>query len=426
MINFNNNQSVHFIGIGGVSMHNLALFCASLGWSVSGSDIRANEYTKICKSNGIQVGVPHSVNNIVSPNFIVRSGSIGDDNVEVMYAKKLGIKIYDRSEFLKEITKKFDCVIGVAGTHGKSTTSALIYEILKANDFPVSCHIGADIKNAKINLQDKYLVVEACEYNKSFLNLKVDIGCVLNVEPDHLECYGSFYQLKNSFLTFIKRAKNRYVLDNLSTKYISLNNLKKLSCCVIDNKSFVFDGELYNFNHLVGEQYIQDAIMAIKVCEDLKVDKTVIKRVVENFEPLKRRQEKIGQMENTNIYIDYAHHPTELKYLLSTFNKNALLVFQPHTFSRTKFLEKEFVEILKGVDVVIYKEYSARENKSDGESAEQLYKKVVTQNKECSYAKNFKDIVSKIDYKKYDNIVFAGAGDIAKIAKKYYKYIFNN
>lgn len=419
MIDFNQQYNVHFIGIGGVSIHSLALFCKDCGWKVVGSDASTNKYTRLCQERGIKVFLGHKKEHIKSPDFVVKSSAIKDDNPELAYAKDLGIKVYDRAEFLNAILKKIPTVIAVSGTHGKSTTSTMIYEILKNAHKRVSCQIGADVDNANLSLNDEILVLEACEYNKNFLKFKIDIAVVLNVEKDHMECYGSFFQLKNAFLSFLKHAKKRYVFVSPTTDYITLKNLTKIEQPKIIKNKFLFEKHKYMLDFLIGEQYIFDACVAIKVATDLGVPYKIIYETLKNFRPINRRQQLIGKINNhsksvdnkcansqtidensneatlgkdlsnkstskniiqhdTEIYIDYAHHPTEIKCNLDAFSHyKTLCIFQPHTFSRTKFLKKEFVSVLSKCDCIIYKEYSARETAKDGLSAYDLYTEIL-------------------------------------------------
>ena len=419
MINFNSNYAVHFIGIGGVSMHNLALFCADLGWTVTGSDIRQNAYTKECQEHNIRVFLGHRKSNIVAPNFIVKTGGISENNIELKYAQSLGIKIYDRSEFLGELTKAFPMVIAIAGTHGKSTTSYMIFEILKNAGKNVSCHIGADILDSRLNLKDDILVVEACEYKKSFLKLKVDIGAITNIEADHLECYGGFGQLKTAFITFLKHAKSRYVIDCPSTKFLNLKNLKKVEVGELKGNNFSCCNLEFAVSDSLGEQYIMDACLAIKICSDLNIDYKIIYDTLKNFRTLARRQQLLGVFEGKEIIVDYAHHPTEIFYLSKTYERNNIqYVFQPHTFSRTKFLKKEFIDVLSKLNVIIYKEYSAREKACDGISAKQLFNELKLENDKAKYVDNEKQLLELIKNSNCEKVIFVGAGDINMVAER--------
>lgn len=422
MINFSSNYSVHFVGIGGVSMHKLALFCLSLGWKVSGSDIRDNKYVEVCRKAKIPVFIGHNKKNILSPSFIVKSGGVSLDNVEIDYALSLGIKVYDRAEFLGEITKQFPLVIAIAGSHGKSTTASIVYEILKRANKRVSCHIGADVEGEKINLKDEIFVVEACEYNKSFLRLKIDVGAITNIDLDHLECYGGFSQLKASFLTFLKRAKFRHVIDCETTKFINLKNVNRVSCTHLGDNKFLYCGGIYNLPNLMGEQYIMDACLAIDICHQFNIDYKTIYDTLKSFRPLKRRQEVIGKFNNSEVIIDYAHHPTEIYYLKKTFKGyKTLYIFQPHLLSRTKYLKNDFINVFLDTDVVLYKEYASREKEVAGMTSKELFFQLNKVNKNAFYASSLCELRDLISLKDYEKILFVGAGDINEVAEKLVK-----
>lgn len=418
MIDFNKIYNVHFIGVGGVSMNSLALFCKSLGWKVSGSDVSRNKYTDKCKRRGIKIFLGQKGSNIGSPDFIVVSSAIKEDNEELVYAQSLGIKIFSRAEFLSFILKKFDNVIAIAGTHGKSTTSAMLYKILKNSGKKVSCHIGADV-DGRIDLNDDIFVLEACEYNKNFLKFKVDTVALLNVEKDHLECYGSFYQLKNVFLSFLKHAKKRYVFSDKSTEYIDLKGLIKIEGPQIFDGYFTFSGKRFSLNFLRGDQYVFDACVAIKLSQDLGVPYKIIYETLKNFRPLNRRQEMIASNKYCEIYIDYAHHPTEISYNLNAFKEyKTLCIFQPHTFSRTKYLKDEFISVLSQCDCILYKEYGAREKERDGMTAYELFLEIKEKKGQnlIEYAKNERELKELIEKQAYEKIIFFGAGDINNVA----------
>lgn len=389
-------------------MHQLAISLKKLGVSVLGYDAKQSEYTKQCMDRGINI--THKFNrNFLNVDICVRTGAIKDNNCWVKALKRLNVPIIDRAELLGWLATKFKCVIAVAGTHGKSTTASLIYEILRVAGKKVSCHIGADVFASRFNLDDDYLVVEACEYNKSFLSLYPNIAVITNVEPEHMDCYGSFYNLKNAFLTFIKRANTRFVMEERSTEY-----LKK-------HKNIIRVQSNNNLNSkLKGEHNAKNISLAVAVAKKLKIDEVVINQVVSSFKGVPRRYEHIGNYGKTKIYIDYAHHPTEINAFVSTFNKeysNSLIVFQPHTYSRTKNLFYEFVSVFSNVkNLIIFKEYPAREKKWQGKSAFELFRELEVYDINVVYASNVKQILKNIN--KFEAVAFVGAGDINKVAEK--------
>ena len=392
-------------------MHQLAICFKEMGFSVLGYDSKESNYTKQCKAKGISITHRYD-KDFLNVDLCVRTGAIKENNRWVKALKNLNVPIVDRAEILGWLSSKFKQVIAVAGTHGKSTTASLIYEILRMSGRCVSCHIGADVFAPRFNITDEFLVVEACEYNKSFLSLFPTISVITNVEPEHLDSYGNFFNLKNAFLTFAKRAKKRFVMNEPSTKF--LNKLKNVEKVEIET----------NLNtKLKGEHNLKNLSIAVAVTKFLGVKKEIIQEVIQNFKGIPRRYELIGKVASTKVYIDYAHHPTEVNAFITAFKKeykNSLIVFQPHTYSRTKNLFKDFIEVLKNVEnLIIYKEYPARENKAQGYSAFQLFKYIQQINNLVEYCSNANNVIKKIQ--EFDAVAFVGAGDINLVAEKIVK-----
>lgn len=402
-----NSKSVLFLGVGGVSVSQLALAYLKLGYKVYGYDMHFNETTEKLKLAGVEI-TKKFCKRFLNVEFCVRTAAIKDDNPYVVALKKEKTPVMDRAVVLGNLLNKFKCVIAVAGTHGKSTTCALIYEILRSAGKKVSCHIGADIWNLRFDFNDDYVVVEACEFNKSFLHIYPNVSVVTNVEPEHLDCYSSFKNLQNAFATFVKRGAERFVMAEQSTKFLT------------QYKHIQFVEENKYATKLQGEYNQKNISLAVAVCLSLGVEQKIIEMVVKNFTGIPRRYEYLGSVESTKIYIDYAHHPTEVKEFASSFMhefKKSLIVFQPHTYSRTRMFFDEFVNIFANLnDVCVFKEYPAREQKSCGVDAKTLYKAVKLRNPNCKYmstSKKLKNIINR-----YDAIAFVGAGDICKLARK--------
>ncbi len=403
-------RSVLFLGIGGVSMHQLACAFQDLGLMVYGYDMKASRYTKICEDRGIKV-VHKFDKSLASVDLCVKTGAIRETDKYIRFLRKENVKIIDRAEALGWICRKYSNVIAVAGTHGKSTTASLIYQMLRADGRKVSCHIGADVDGARFNVGDEYLVVEACEYNKSFLSIYPNVSVITNVEEEHMDSYTSMFDLRSSFIKFIKRARMRFVFNGESTKFLrKYKNIEFVENTLLKSK-------------LHGEYNQHNISLAVAVARRLGVDEISIKRVLNSFTGVPRRYELIGKIGRAKAYIDYAHHPTELKAFLDTFAQdypNNLVVFQPHTYSRTKRFINEFIEILSSVkNLIIYKEYPARENRSQGKSAKELYELVNFLNPNVKYAGNMNGLIKNLG--EFDAISFVGAGDIDIIARKIIK-----
>lgn len=403
-------HSILFLGAGGVSMHQLALAMHNLGLKVYCYDAQKNEYLQLLEKNGIKTSTKFE-KTFLNVDLCVASGAIKQDNKYIQALKFKNVEIVDRAVFLGWICAKFKTVIAVAGTHGKSSTASLIYEILRINGEKVSCHIGADVFAPRFNFDDDYLVVEACEYNKSFLSIYPNIAVITNVEAEHMDCYKNLFSLKSAFSTFIKRAKFRFVYNEKSTNF-----LKRYK-----NINFVDKTDLKLKPKILGEYNLKNISLAVAVAKQIGVTDDVIVRAVNNFNGVPRRYEYLGKYKDNKIYIDYAHHPTEIQSFISTFmlqNCSAQIVFQPHTYSRTKNFLKKFIEVFKTVNnLCIFKEYPARETSNMGLSAYQLYLKIKKINPLVEYAENEKQLSKFI--KSSGAIAFVGAGDINLIAKKF-------
>lgn len=406
-IELSHAPKVLILGVGGVSMCQLAKTYKEYGYIVYGYDCKKNKNVEGLQSEGVLCCNTFN-QSFLDVNFCVRTGAIDENNIYVKKLRKLGVPIIDRAVALGELLKNFKTVIAVAGTHGKSTTSALIYEILRCAGKKVSCHIGAEVDFERFEFGDEFVVVEACEYNKSFLQIYPHLAVVTNVEPEHLDSYGGFTNLKNAFATFFKRAKKRFIFEDSSTEF--LKRYKNVKSVGISNFSTPLKGE-YNQKNIA---------LAVAVCKDLGIDESIILQAVANFKGLHRRFEYIGNVKETKIYIDYAHHPTELNAFVQTFTQqmqNSLIIFQPHTYSRTKMFFDDFVKLLAGVEnVMIYKEYPAREKKSAGIDAKTLSLAVKKINPKCEYLSNDKGLKNLIA--NFSAVAFVGAGDINELAYK--------
>ena len=389
-------------------MHQLAIAIKNIGVKVYGYDLHESKYTQYCEQKGIKVF--HKFNKeICNVDLCVTTGAIKNSKF-FDYLKKNNVPIIDRADLLGWFCKQFKTVIAVAGTHGKSTTASLIYHTLRGAEKKVSCHIGADIPNARFDLKDDILVVEACEYNKSFLKLKPTISVVTNIEREHMDSYGSLFNLRSSFVSFLKRGDKRFVFVDKSTKF--LNKYPNINIVSVTN---------LNINPIIkGEHNLKNISLAIEVCKSLGVNDETIIKAVDSFKGVSRRYEFIGTYNKSKIYIDYAHHPTEIKAFVETFQKestNTQYVFQPHTYSRTKTFLKEFVSVLSKIEnLIIYKEYSAREKRDQGICAKELFFEIEKYNKNVKYCENIKTLKKELKENYY--IAFVGAGDINLVAEQ--------
>lgn len=431
-------------------MSKLALMCKKKGKTVLGSDVKKSEITKKLENEDIKIFYKHNANNVSKDlDLVVVSSSISESNVELCQAKKMQLKIVSRGEFLGAIASSFDNVISVAGSHGKTTTTALIGYILQQLNLKPTVHCGGDVVNGvKSEEDDKFFVNEACEYKDNFLYTKNNIAVVLNIEPEHLDYFKTFTKEINSFNKFVSlsdkilcnfnlRQKIKTTKQNKVTQTVSLNckranwyskkisSKNQLNCFEIYHNGTLF---CCVESPLLGTHNRFNIICAVAVIELLQI--TNIKKIqlaICNFLGVKRRMQSIAKTCTTELILDYAHHPTEIKKTLSLLKNesNVLLIFQPHTYSRTKLLMKKFIcsFCFFKHDLIIVKEYPARE-KFDKEGSAFFLFKNLKQRRNVLYKskQGVKDFVVK-NFKKYKKIIFLGAGDIDSVAKDIKKII---
>jgi len=404
-------KSVLLLGVGGISMYQIALALKDMGLKVYGYDIKESAYTKKCQNAGIEITTKFK-REFLKVDFCIKTPAITKSKY-ITELKNLGTKIYDRAEVLSFLASKFKQVIAVAGTHGKSTTASLIYEILRADGRSVSCHIGADVFASRFSVNDDILVLEACEYNKSFLNFFPTISVVTNVEADHIDSYGSLFNIKNAFSVFLRRGKVRFINENKTTEY-----LKQIKDVLVASTT-----DLKLKPKILGEHNHQNISTAVAVCKHLGVKDEIIIQAVNSFVGVPRRYEFLGIKNNSKIYVDYAHHPTEINAFYETFKEehiDCVIIFQPHTYSRTKFLLKQFIDVLSKIEnLIIFKEYPAREKPWQGVSAFELFELIKQKNANVKFFASGKAIIKNLP--KNSAIAFVGAGNINEIAKKIVK-----
>lgn len=405
------------------------------GTVVAGSDAVESENTKELRQMGMDIFIGHQASNLQDVDCLVINGAITDDNPELLKAQADGIKIIYREELLAKISRRYQKVIAIAGCHGKSSTTAIVGEIFKTAGLKPTIHNG--VKN---NLQigsKKIFITEACEFRKSFLKLKPTVALVTNVDSDHLDCYKDLSEIKSCFAKFaakadilIKNAEDANSVDlvgKLQTITFGINcgmvhtkNLHRLL-----NGNYVFELVLdrkvfptYYQNPIMelsvpGKHNVYNALAAVACALHYGIDISYIKKAVLNFQGIARRFEQLGTIQNTPIILDYAHHPRELETTIKTANSlyhKYLLIFQPHTYTRTLALWNDFVDVLSKVkNIVLYKTYAARGKVIVGGRALDLSRKL-----KAKYFANTGALKRYIhnQVKNFDAIILCGAGDV--------------
>ena len=448
---------IHFIGIGGIGMSGIAELMSDLGYKIQGSDLFTNNNIKRLQKKNIKIFLNHKKKNIINTNAIVYSSAINKNNPEILAAKKKSIPIVSRADMLAELMRNKHS-IAIAGSHGKTTTTSLVGSILQGcKKDPTIVNGGIINAFSSNNLfgLGEWMIVEADESDGSFLKLPHEINIITNIDKEHLDHYKSFKKLMSSFESFAtnipfygatiiclenknskklaNKIKTRNVIKyGLNKKEADLNILKIITkdnrsiiLLKINTKKFQKYKGVYSFTlNLLGKHNVLNAVASIGVGLLLQLPINKIKKSLINYQGVKRRFTFLGNIKNASIYDDYAHHPTEIKATLEMakyiLKNKIIVVFQPHRYSRTKDLYKDFINILKKVDFLFITDiYSAGEKPLKGINSSKLAKDILKNGaKNVFYLKNLNKINSILSpfYENENLIIFMGAGSISKLA----------
>lgn len=453
-MNIRDYKNIYMIGIGGISMSGIAEILVNWGFSVSGTDASESSMTEKLRKNGIVVNIGHRKENITKDiDLVVYTAAIKQDNPELVRANELNIKTIERGEFLGEITKLFKDVIGVAGTHGKTTTSSMVSSAFVSAKKDPSIQIGStlDVINGNYRVGNSdYFVIEACEYCDSYLNFQQRSAIVTNIDNDHLDYFKNIENIEKSFQKYVNNLPNNglLVVNMDDERCFNLRNHTKatvLTTSISNDKadyyarniSFDDDGcATYDLMHngeniseivlkVAGMHNVSNSLECIALCLWYLLDIKDIKDGLLNFTGAARRMEYKGKFNGASVYDDYGHHPTEIhatanSILKKKFN-SSWVIFEAHTYSRVKEHLDSFAQSLKDFDhVIVIDIYAAREKKIYNVSEEMIVNKL----KECGvsaiYISDYDEIVDylKDKVKQNDIILTLGAGNVTKVASK--------
>lgn len=453
MVGLSYYKRIHCLGIGGIGLSAVAEILANRGHIVSGTDIKASDVTEHLESVGIKVYYKHEAENVDGVDAIVYSAAVSDDNPEVVRAKELGLPLLSRAEVLGMIMRDYDNSVAICGTHGKTTVTSMTSLILRNAKFKPTILVGGNLPeiNGNVEIGDKnYFVTEACEYMDSFLELRPSIGVILNIDSDHLDYFKDMDHIVNSFRNFVNQVPldgmviaygdNPFVKDVLKDRenkitygYSEGNDYYAENIDFDENGFPEFDicSKAEKLAHIKlsvpGEHNVLNSMAAFVTAIYLKVDVETIQETLKAFSGTNRRFDLTGFTENgVKVIDDYAHHPTEIKATLAAVknmkHRKLWVIFQPHTYTRTKALFDEFVDAFIDADALILTDiYAAREKDIYNISSYKLMNAMKSKyaSKEVYYVKDFEDIANYIN--KFalpdDMVITMGAGDVYKVGE---------
>lgn len=436
-------KALYFIGIGGIGMSAVARYFHTQGWRVSGYDKTPTVLTKELEASGISIHYDENVSGIPKEvQLVVYTPAIPKDHKELVYYQQNGYKVVKRSDVLKIITES-SFNICVAGTHGKTTITTMTAHLLRDTGYGCNAFLGGISVNYGTNFwanERNVCVIEADEYDRSFLKLSPDIAIISSMDPDHLDIYGTGDAVEEAFIDFSAKVKagglliSKYGLkrekDLKGDRHITYSILNSNADVYADNirmsnGSYEFDvimkdNKLENVVlNMGGMHNVENVLAAITAASSLGIENGKIKAAVNSFRGVKRRFQYIIKNENLVFVDDYAHHPEELRALITGAKalfagKKCTVIFQPHLYSRTKDFADGFAEVLDMTDeTVLLPIYPARELPIEGVTSELITGKMKTKGKQVLGKADILDWVTK-EFKKRKNsvLITAGAGDI--------------
>lgn len=452
-IDFKKPEHVHFIGIGGISMSGLAEILMEEGFTVSGSDSHKSELTEHLEAKGAQVFYGQRSTNVTDGiDVAVYTAAVHPDNPEFAAVQEKGIPMLTRAQLLGQMMRNYKYAVGVSGTHGKTTTTSMVTEILLAADLDPTISVGGILSSIGGNIRvggPDLFVTEACEYTNSFLSFFPNMEIILNIEEDHLDFFKDIAQIRRSFRQFAEKLPKDGVLviNRDIEKYEDI--VDGLTCTIItfgEHGGSDYRAENISYDEMArasfdllikgekktritlgvpGEHNVYNALAAIALCQALGVDPEHIRKGLKTFSGTNRRFEKKGEIGGVTIIDDYAHHPREIEATLATAknypHRKLWCVFQPHTYTRTRVFLDRFAEVLAAADEVVLADiYAARETDSLGISSADIAERIERLGTRAHYFKSFDEIETFLleNCVHGDMLITMGAGDIVKVGEK--------
>ena len=451
-IDFQSPIHIHFIGIGGISMSGLAEILLQAGFTVSGSDRDESPLLETLRSLGAEVHTPQAAENIrPGIDCVCYTAAIHPDNPELQTAETAGVPMLTRAELLGQIMANYRNSIAVAGTHGKTTTTSMMTDVLLASDADPTVSVGGMLGSIGGNIRvggSDVFVAEACEYTNSFLSLRPRYSIITTVEEDHMDFFHNIKEIRTSFRHFAENTEDdgAVIINGEIAEYENI--VKGLPCRVL---TYGIDGDFdytardifydekgcarFTPHHngeslpevtlsVPGRHNVSNALAVLALAGELALPDDSIRKGLLSFTGAGRRFERKGEFSGVTVIDDYAHHPTEIRATIAAARQvphhRLIIAFQPHTYTRTKAFLDDFADALSGADIVALADiYAAREKNTIGISSEDLLRKLEEYGTECHYFPAFSEMEKFLEKKCMNNdlLITMGAGDIYKVGE---------
>ncbi len=442
----NRVKKIHFVGIGGIGMSGIAEILLNQGFEISGSDISTSEITNRLNEIGADITIGHAEQNVVGADVVVYSSAVKQDNAELLEAGRLGIPVIRRAEMLAELTR-LQYSIAIAGTHGKTTTTSMLGSIMIRAELDPTVIVGGKLhafggSNAHLGKGD-YIVVEADEFDRSFLKLNPTVALITTIEEEHLDIYSDIVDIQNAFLEFVNRIPFYGFavvnLDDPNIQEIQTKIEKRIITVGFNDQAdyqakragyhenkaefdLYYKGEkLKRFELAIpGKHNISNALTAIAAALEVGVDIHVVYDALREYGGAYRRFEIHGWHNTVMVVDDYAHHPTEvietLRGLRAGWDNRIICVYQPHTFTRTRDFSEQYGKAFMNANIVIVTGiYPARELPIQGITGQNIVDSAIKYgHKNATYEETNPVAAVERVVKKNDIIIMMGAGDIYK------------
>ncbi len=445
----NTPQRVHLIGAGGAHMSAIAQILHAWGHTVTGSDQRASAMTEKLAALGMRIAIGHAAENVGDAELVVTTSAAHGDNPEIVEAKRRGVPVIKRAEMVARLMQgRYS--IAVAGTHGKTTTSGLIAHMLVEANLDPTYLIGGEVRSLGTNAapgDGRYIVVEADEYDRAFLSYTPDVSIVTNIEPDHLDIYGTVEELERTFRQFLSQTPAGGHVITCADSPRLRETVAAAAIAAADKQTYAIDapatwtaapvshnergqtfaverrGEGYgSFTiTLPGRHNVSNALAGIATGDTIGLDAAVMRAALATYRGAQRRFEHVGDAAGVTVMDDYAHHPTEVRANVEAarerFGERRLIVlFQPHTYTRTQYLLDDWKTCFEGIDALyILETYAARESAESGLSGADLARAIASP--PAAYCASFDEAAAKIasELRAGDVFFTVGAGDVDRV-----------